>query len=192
MHNWLVMGLVAPMTVAGSSMAPTLEGPRRMFRCNDCRYEFAVGLDHLIDPDRAVCPRCGRTSAHWGRQPDIRGDRLLVDRTAFALRSPKRWEVVVFRSPQDANQLVVKRIVGLPGEAIAIRDGEVLIDGTVITPPSGLNYSARPRDRVEGRLNPGEYFVVGDNGAVSEDSRNWLARPGLDEKLLIGKPICVR
>jgi signal peptidase I len=191
-HTWLVMGLVMPVTVAGSSMAPTLEGPRRMFRCDACQFEFPVGLDQLLDDDRAVCPHCGQTSARRCDRSDIRGDRLLIDRTAFALRQPRRWEVVVFRAPEDANQLFVKRIVGLPGETVAIRDGEVWINGERISRPDGVNYPTRFGDRDECRLNPTEYFVVGDNGAVSNDSRNWLSGPGVDAKLLVGKPLGVR
>ena len=136
MHTWLVMGLVVPVTVAGSSMAPTLEGPRRMFRCDACQFDFPVGLDQLIDDDRAVCPRCGQSTAIWRGDADVRGDRLLVDRTAFVFRQPQRWEVVVFRSPTDANQLFVKRIVGLPGETVSIRDGNVWINGKPIPGPT--------------------------------------------------------
>jgi signal peptidase I len=191
-HTWLVMGLVVPMTVAGSSMAPTLEGPRRMFRCEACQLEFPVGLDQLIDDDRAVCPRCGHSSARRSDHPDLRGNRLLVDRTAFTLRQPRRWEVVVFRAPEDANQLFVKRIVGLPGETVSIRRGDVWINGKPIPRPDCVKYPSRFGDRDECRLNPAEYFVVGDNGAVSDDSRNWLSGPGVDAKLLVGKPLGVR
>ena len=60
------------------------------------------------------------------------GDRLLIDRTAYELRKPRRWEPVVFRSPDDG-QLTVKRVVGLPGETIELRDGDVWIDGRVAT-----------------------------------------------------------
>jgi signal peptidase I len=191
-HTWLAMGLVVPVTVAGSSMAPTLQGPRRMFRCDACQFEFPVALDQLIDDDRAVCPRCGQSSARRCDHPDLRGDRLLVDRTAFVLRQPRRWEVVVFRAPEDANQLFVKRIVGLPGETVAIRNGEVWINCERISLPNGVTYPMRFGDRDECRLNPTEYFVVGDNGAVSDDSRNWLSGPGVDAKLLVGKPLGVR
>jgi signal peptidase I len=191
-HTWLVMGLVVPVTVAGSSMAPTLQGPRRMFLCDACRFEFPVGLDQLVDGDRAVCPRCGEPSARRLGKSDQRGDRLLVDRTAFAFRQPRRWEVVVFNSPEDANQLCVKRIVGLPGERVSIRDGKIWIDGHPVSRPGGENYQLRFGDRAECHLNPTEYFVVGDNGAVSDDSRSWLSGPGVDAKLLVGKPLGVR
>jgi signal peptidase I len=117
---------------------------------------------------------------------------MFIDRTSFAFRRPRRWEVVVFRSPMDAKQLFVKRIVGLPGETIAIRDDGVWVDGKLTTSPAGTSFKPRYGDRVECRLNPNEYFVVGDNGAVSDDSRNWIAGPGVDAKLLVGKPLGVR
>jgi signal peptidase I len=190
-HTWLLMGLVVPVTVSGSSMAPTLQGPRREFRCGACQFDFAVGLDQLVDDDQAPCPRCGKVAAAK-RGGDLGGDRMLVDRTAFAFRPPRRWEVVVFRSPMDAKQLFVKRIVGLPGETIAIRKGGVWVNGQPAPSPHGTSFKPRFGDRPECQLNPNEYFVVGDNGAVSDDSRNWLAGPGVDAKLLVGKPLGVR
>jgi signal peptidase I len=192
MHTWLVMGLVVPVTVSGSSMAPTLEGPHRMFRCDACQLDFPVGLDQLLDDDRAVCPRCGQISAFRRDDVDQRGDRLLVDRTAFVLRPPRRWEVVVFRSPTDESQLFVKRIVGLPGETVSLRGDEIRINGRPVPQPRGETCKLRIGDRDHCRLGPGEYFVLGDNGAVSDDSRSWSAKPGLDAKLLVGKPLGVR
>jgi signal peptidase I len=194
MHTWLAMGLVAPVAVSGSSMAPTLRGPHRTFYCDPCRGEFAVGLDQLNDDTASDCPRCGSRST----QPvaDRRGDRLVVDRTAFAFRAPRRWEVVVFRSPEDATELCVKRIVGLPGETVALVDGEVWINGQMVGNPHGMQYVIRYGDHPEQgtdhwRLGRNEYFVLGDNEAISDDSRNWAAGPGLDAELLVGKPFGV-
>jgi signal peptidase I len=149
-HTWLVMGLVVPVTVSGSSMAPTLQ------------------------------------STH----------RLLIDRTAFAFRGPQRWEVVVFRSPQDSRQLCVKRVVGLPGETVSLVEGDVLVDGKRVRKPYNISYEFRYGDHAivrEGlRLGPTEYFVLGDNAAISDDSRSWPAGPVLDAKLLVGKALGVR
>jgi signal peptidase I len=192
LHTWLVMGLVVPVTVAGSSMAPTLQGPHRMFRCEACQFEFPVELDQLLDDDRANCPRCGRCSGHRCEAFDQRGDRLLVDRTAFAFRQPRRWEVVVFRSPADANQLFVKRVVGLPGETVALHGDEIWINGQAVAKPGGGTYKLRIGDRDQCHLGPAEYFVLGDNTNISDDSRSWPIGPGVDAKLLIGKPLGVR
>ena len=87
----------------------------------------------------------------------------------------------------------MKRIVGLPGETVAIANNDVWINGQgFMLPPNGESYPIRIGDRDQCRLNPTEYFVVGDNGAVSDDSRNWLSGPGVDAKLLVGKPLGVR
>ena len=56
---------------------------------------------------------------------------MLIDRTAFSLRQPQRWEVVALRHPQRANEILVKRVVGLPGESIEIRNGDVYADGQI-------------------------------------------------------------
>ena len=165
---------------AGSSMAPTLSGPHRVYRCDACQLEFAVGLDQLANDSAESCPRCGAWASASGAGT-IRGDRLLIDRTAFACRGPRRWEVVVFRSPEDTRQLCVKRVVGLPGETVALVGGDVLINGN---PSPGratsttTSATAITAELGEGwQLGPGEYFVLGDNAAISDDSRSWLHRP---------------
>jgi signal peptidase I len=194
-HTWLVMGLVVPVTVAGSSMAPTLSGPRSSYHCDVCQKEFAVGFDQLANNSPPVCPQCGSWASDRSTAV-LRGDRLFVDRTAFVLRPPRRWEVVVFRSPVDVCQLCVKRIVGLPGETVALAAGDVLVDGRQIRPPRDFRYELRYGDedglRDGWQLGPSEYLVLGDNTEISADSRSWPTGPALDAKLLLGKPLGVR
>jgi signal peptidase I len=132
LHTWLVMGWIVPVTVSGSSMAPTLLGPHRLYRCLDCRREFAVGLDQLPLGDAANCPGCGQRRATAAADADQRGERLAIDRTAFAWREPRRWEVVVFRCPERSSELCVKRVVGLPGETISLSGGDVLVNGQFV------------------------------------------------------------
>ena len=143
----------------------------------------------------AVCPRCGKLSTH-AVSGDAPGQRLLVDRTAFAFRRPRRWEVVVFRSPEDTGQLCVKRVIGLPGETVALENGQLRINGRRVSAPGGLHYHLRYGDRQElregCRLGPADYFVLGDNSEISDDSRSWRSGPALDAKLLVGKPLGVR
>ena len=194
-HTWLVMGLVVPVTVSGSSMAPTLSGPRRVYRCDVCQEEFAIGRDQLANSSAATCPQCGA----WASDSNSgvrRGDRLLIDRTAFMFRPPRRWEVVVFHTSDDVRQLCVKRIVGLPGETVALGGGDVHVNGRRIAKPRDVAYEIRYGDngrlREGWQLGPGEYFVLGDNASISDDSRNWPTGPALDAKLLLGKPLGVR
>jgi signal peptidase I len=131
-ETWLAMGLVVPVVVSGSSMAPTLRGPHRLFHCPDCRGEYTVGLDEEAEDPRAVCPACGSLSATVAGDAVQPGDRLVVNRAAFAWREPRRWEVVVFRAPDAAEQFCVKRVVGLPGERVSLAHGDVLVDGRVV------------------------------------------------------------
>lgn len=131
LQTWLVLGWVVPIAVSGSSMAPALLGPHRMYRCTDCRREFAVGLDQLPPGELAVCPACGKRRGEVDAAADRQGQRLAVDRTAFAWREPRRWETVVFRCPKNARDLCVKRVVGLPGESISLDAGDVLVDGEI-------------------------------------------------------------
>lgn len=110
-------------------MADTLRGVHREITCLDCKSRFACGADLRRTSARAVCPNCGYAGNDLAAQPDIDGDRLLVDKAIFSLRSPRRWELVAFRHPHRAREILVKRVVGLPGESIQIRHGEVYVDG---------------------------------------------------------------
>src|SRR5262245_54118827 len=75
-------------------------------------------------------------------QPTILGDpgtgifdRVLADKLTTMIRPPRRWEVMIFRFPNDERALYVKRIVGLPGEKLAIRGGDVWVDGRIARKP---------------------------------------------------------
>ncbi len=131
--TWLVEGLLAPVIVASGSMAPALLGPHRQWQCSGCQRTFNCGLESLPSPGAAaICPNCGTENDVEAGQ-DLRGDRVLIDRSAFYWRAPRRWEPVVFRCPDDARTLCVKRVVGLPGEKLQIRAGELVVDGTIAT-----------------------------------------------------------
>jgi signal peptidase I len=129
--TWLVEGLLAPVIVASGSMAPALLGPHRQWRCARCSHDFDCGLESLPAPGvAAVCPNCGaENDAEQG--VDRHGDRVFVDRSAFLWRSPRRWEAVVFRCPDEPDTLCIKRVVGLPGERVQIQQGDVFVDGTI-------------------------------------------------------------
>jgi signal peptidase I len=124
--------LIMPYQVAGSSMAGTLLGVHRDVVCGDCGYRFSCGTDLSPVARRAVCPNCGYSDNNLESLPDQGGDYVLVDRAAFAVRSPRRWEIVAFRRASQADQIVVKRVVGLPGETIEIRHGDVYADGRLL------------------------------------------------------------
>ena len=63
---------------------------------------------------------------------EVPGDRLMVDKTVYHARSPRRWEVAVFRCPADLTKPYVKRVVGLPGEHVQISGGDLYADGELL------------------------------------------------------------
>jgi signal peptidase I len=127
--SFLVDGWLAPSVVSSGSMAPAILGPHREGRCAACGRPLVC---EAADPavNTLDCPNCGR--ADNPLDPRVfDGDRLIVDRAAFALRPPRRWDVVVFHCPSHAQMYCVKRIVGLPGETVEVRDGDVYINGQI-------------------------------------------------------------
>ena len=131
LRTWLIEGLFVPLKVTSGSMATTLLGPHRVVTCGDCGYRFPCGAQRRQATRRAVCPNCGFSENDLRERPVVDGDRILVEKSAFRFRSPRRWEVVAFRHPERPSETVVKRVVGLPGESIQIRHGDIYV-GPVI------------------------------------------------------------
>lgn len=100
------------------------------------------------------------------------GDVVLIDRISYRLRRPKRLELVVFRKRDDEDRQYLKRIIGLPGETVQIKDGRIYIDGSILELSESLtqvNVAGLAEEPV--MLGEGEYFLLGDNRDSSEDSR---------------------
>jgi signal peptidase I len=110
----------------------------------------------------------------------VSGDHIMTDKTAYRSRSPERFDVVVFEYPEDPQKTFVKRVLGLPGETIEVRNKKVWINGSPLQEP--YVHSAARTDGLE--KSPGDsfgpvhipernYFLLGDNRALSYDSRFW-------------------
>jgi len=106
------------------------------------------------------------------------GDYLIVDELSYRFQEPVRGDVIVLKFPYDPSQRFIKRIVGLPGETIEIKDGKVVIysadtkDASVLDETEYLG-SLRTPGSVKVELKEGEYFMLGDNRDFSSDSRSW-------------------
>lgn len=116
---------------------------------------------------------------------------LIIDELSFRLREPQRGEIIVFHYPGDRSEYFLKRIIGLPGERVKIKDGEVIIYND--KNPEGLtlkeNYlplGLQNKPDVNYNLDNNHYFVMGDNRNSSFDSRYFGP---VDKKELVGRVI---
>lgn len=99
------------------------------------------------------------------------GQRVIVEKISYRLHPPRRGDIVVLRLPEQRGNFLIKRVVGLPGERIEIRDERVFIDGQPLTEPylhRAIRYSMPPRHIAEDSV-----FVLGDNRDFSNDSRSF-------------------
>ncbi len=112
------------------------------------------------------------------------GDYLIVDEISYKLRDPQRGEVVVFKYPNDVSQRYIKRIIGLPGETVAVENGKVEIfnkeGDKVLNESEYLSSYVFTPGNVRVTLGENEYFVLGDNRPSSSDSRRWGTLPRED------------
>lgn len=118
------------------------------------------------------------------------GDRIIASRLAYINEDPQRYDIVIFKYPDDETQPYVKRVIGLPGETVQVVNGVVYVtktDGEVIQ----LDDSFVTVDEPEGNFGPYEvpegcYFMMGDNRNNSWDSRYWDNKYVSEDKI-IGK-----
>jgi signal peptidase I len=115
------------------------------------------------------------------------GDRILISRLSYHFRDPKAGDVVVFHSPVEADEDLVKRVVAVPGDTVAIRDGDLFVNGRAVNEPYLLEQDFRG-EYPERVILEGEVFVLGDNRNNSGDSR--LFGP-IDVDLLIGSAFAI-
>jgi signal peptidase I len=113
-------------------------------------------------------------------------DYLIIEKLSYRFGVPQRGDVLVFKYPLDPEQYFIKRIIGLPGEQVAVRDGRVYVYN--LQHPNGelLDEKFLPQQGVTAsrvevmQIGDKDYFVMGDNREHSHDSRSWGTLPRAD------------
>lgn len=121
-------------------------------------------------------------------QTIMTGDRVFGNRLAYVFGEPERYDIIIFKYPDNEKELFIKRIIGMPGETVEIKDGKVYINGS----KEPLDDSFTPETPV-GDYGPytvpaDSYFVLGDNRNYSKDSRFWN-NPYVAEDKILGKAV---
>lgn len=115
------------------------------------------------------------------------GDSLMVNKLTYRFKDPERFDIIVFPYSVKDRVYYVKRIIGLPGETVEIREGVILVNGTVLP----YKYNRSPIENpglasTEISLRENEYFLLGDNVGSSVDSRSPEVG-NIDRSQIIGK-----
>ena len=122
----------------------------------------------------------------------LKGDQIFGYRLAYLNNDPERFDIVVFKYPDDESQYFIKRIIGLPGETVRIRDGKVYInDSTEPLADSFIPEAQNPEpgnEELVFEVPEGCYFMMGDNRNNSNDSRYWTNH-FVERDKIIGKAI---
>ena len=130
--------VIEAFVIPTGSMAPTLMGAHMKFRSSESGYEWAVDPwqpgppqdpsqypspqrdVHVNDPMSGEAIRAAQVPLHAG-------DRILVLKYLYTVAEPQRWDVIVFKNPTEPSINYIKRLIGLPGEEIALVDGDVFV-----------------------------------------------------------------
>lgn len=123
----------------------------------------------------------------FSMQPTLQdGEFVLVNRVAYRFGQPERGDIIVFRDPNNINgKDLIKRIIGLPGDTIVIRDGTVSLNGQLLHEDY---IAAPPVYSGQWEVPPGHLFVLGDNRNDSSDSHSWGLLP---IENVIGKAVLI-
>lgn len=118
------------------SMAPTLYGRHKEATCRECGQHITVGASGELDRNSgrlagrvttALCPNCGSLNDQIYDTVPFNGDRICVTKFPYEFSEPDRWDVFVFKYPADPQTNYIKRLVGLPGETIRLRNGNAYL-----------------------------------------------------------------
>lgn len=109
------------------------------------------------------------------------GEYVLINKLAYYLDQPQRGDIIVLHYPRDPSRDFIKRVIGVPGDVVEVRDQQVMVNDTVLNEPY---ISADPTYSGRWTVPEDQYFVLGDNRNNSSDSHTWEFLPG---ELIVGK-----
>ncbi len=177
----------AAQDLATESETPEDEAPKRKARRSAKQRLFEWGIVVAVAVVAAVLLRLFVVQTYFipsaSMSPTLKvGDRILVNKLAYDFHGVGRGDIIVFNAPKKVasscltnDKVLVKRVVGLPGETISDRKGVVYIDGKVLhetyLPKNDPSTYTAPFAPVH--IGPNNYFVMGDNRTQSCDSRYW-------------------
>ena len=129
------------------------------------------------------------------------GDRIFGFRMAYGLnfdlfgkhishqtKDPERFDIVIFKFPDDESQLFIKRVIGLPGETVTIKDGKVYINDSEEPLDDSFVAETPVGDFGPYKVPEGSYFMLGDNRNHSRDSRYWI-NSFVEKDKILGKAV---
>jgi signal peptidase I len=170
------------------SMAPTLMGRHKDVVCPKCGFRYSASASEEADRNGVVkadvnsqviactCPIC-RFQMYFDplepegkANPSYSGDRIWVSKVPYHLMEPRRWDVIVFRYPEEAETYYIKRLVGLPGETVRIFHGDIFTQGSG---QSDFVIQRKPPDKLRAMAQ-----IVHDNDYVCQDllDHDWPLR----------------
>ena len=112
--------------------------------------------------------------------------RVFVNKLLYRIDEIQRGDVIVFKLPEDPSRSYIKRVVGLPGETVAIDRGTVLVDGQPLDEPWLLPQYRDRSTKPPVTVPVSQYYVLGDHRNTSNDSRTWGT---VDDSFITGKAV---
>ena len=176
------------------SMAPTLMGRHKDVECPKCGYRYQVSASEEESQDMnrprsdclaGMCPMChyvlpmtpnlpgnvpeSRLAGDIDYQRSYNGDRILVNKYIYTFSDPRRWDVVVFKFPGNAQINYIKRLVGLPNETLRIYQGDLFVGGQDASQPEDFQIARKPASKVlamrqlvhDTEYDPAELYAAG-------------------------------
>jgi signal peptidase I len=121
------------------------------------------------------------------------GEQIIAEKVSMKFKPLHRGEIVIFRHPNNNERLLVKRVVGLPGETVKVSHGDVYINGTLLDEPYTLvpDSTTGGKDLVEDvayQIPQNSYILLGDNRRESSDSRTFGP---VRKELILGRVLMV-